>query len=122
MASQPALDPRAIFAQHVRRASMTIRWMLVTVLLAVGSPVLAVESRVESIQTAVDASEWKEALGLAEEWVDEEPENAKAHAHTVTLVICASTCLCVLRCLHRVNKFDKRFNAVERFCEIYVSI
>jgi tetratricopeptide (TPR) repeat protein len=58
---------------------MKTRLLLLALILAAGLPALANDSRVEPIQAAVDASEWKEAFELAEEWVSDEPENPEAH-------------------------------------------
>jgi tetratricopeptide (TPR) repeat protein len=48
-------------------------------LLLVSTLAPAGDTRIDPIQSAMEATEWKEALDLAEQWVDEEPESSVAH-------------------------------------------
>lgn len=73
------------------------------------------DPHVDPIRKAVDASEWKDALELAEKWVSEEPGSAEAHYWLAISLRSKMEAVSKIRAMASVGKYT---NALERALEI----
>ncbi|MEM9303652.1 MAG: tetratricopeptide repeat protein [Pseudomonadota bacterium] len=54
------------------------RSLLALICLTLPLTAFGLEARIEPVESAIDAGDWKRAIKLAEDWVDDDPDNALA--------------------------------------------